>query len=1358
MKYSPMLISICVLLLCVIAQSAPLKFVPQKIQQPSGEAIACFASGDEYYHWLHDKDGFTIVQDQRGYYVYAEQIHGMLVPTSGIVGKSDPYRLGIKQWTIDDAKEILKKIESASGSTSQLQKRGGTTQVFSAPGKGTMNNVVIYIRFSDEDEFTEKAEIFNAMFNNTDAAANSLYNYYNEASFGQLHIKSTFFPVSQNNSITSFKDGNPRNYYNAYSITNPIGYTTGIEKTEREHTLLANAITAIKTEIPNSVDLDGDHDGNVDNVCFIVKGAPDIWGSVLWPHMWSLDSKNVVVNGKKVTTYNFQLEFNLLELGVGVLCHEMFHSIGAPDLYHYSLDGLTPVGGWDLMETTSNPPQHMSAYMKYRYGHWITSIPEIESTGTYSLNPLTSPANNCFKITSPNSSKQYFVLEYRKKQGVFERSLPSEGVVVYRVNENSDGLGNARVIDDELYAYRPGGTQSGNGEPDKASLSAASGRIAMSDYSDPAPLLSDGVPGGLDVSNVGPVSDSIYFSIRKSGPFVVALTSPVGNERFKMNSQTLITWINTSGSDINIELMLDGASWQKIATVSGQTDIYNGQYLWSVPSTSTTTARIRISDAGNAHAFSMSRNYFSISAAGQLYEQEPNNDNAHATQIAMGETYEGEISPEGDADYYQFTALAGDTIDVFANAMNSGIWGRIQVLGDAGFITYGDGIYNGLMTNDRLSVLIPVSGVYYIRYAYRENWGSALSTKTTVPFQANPLRSKVAAAYNAYGKYQLSLRKFKASPPDFSGDGGAWSLTQNSASMYWNVQENGSWSKYTFEYGTSNYYGSEIDQLGTNSLPTYSEKFIQSPKTAGLLPNTTYHFRIKAVNTLGIFYSKDDVFTTAQESDSWERQMANWDGGFFKYLPFSETNGVALTQGDNSGGGLFKTTDGGRTWSDKLDFPDDAVVSGASFITMNTGWIVGNTIYKTVDGGVSFTKLNDPTNRQLTSVCFVDNANGWAVGAQGVIIHTADGGITWKVQDPGSLSGMWESLMAVEFCDRTNGIAVGTGGLIVKTTDGGTVWTKIPSGTTASLNGVRFLNPLTATVLGDGPCGGAGNILRTNNGGTSWVNQNNPTGEYLYSVDYLDEHNGLGVGIDGAIAKTIDGGTTWVRQESGVRSVLRCVKFIGPSSAIIVGDWGVILKTMDPGSKSVVLKSPKGSELWRAGTVQNIQWQKNNMTAVNLYVSTDKGSSWKKIAENIPASFNTYGWLIPNTASDECRIKIVDAANMATADWNTVPFSIKSTTTGVGMDALPTEYSLSQNYPNPFNPATTIRYAVPRRSVVTLSVFDMLGRKVADLVNEERPPGVYSVVFEGGGLSSGVYVYTLRADNFTDQKMFTFVK
>jgi hypothetical protein len=85
-------------------------------------------------------------------------------------------------------------------------------------------------------------------------------------------------------------------------------------------------------------------------------------------------------------------------------------------------------------------------------------------------------------------------------------------------------------------------------------------------------------------------------------------------------------------------------------------------------------------------------------------------------------------------------------------------------------------------------------------------------------------------------------------------------------------------------------------------------------------------------------------------------------------------------------------------------------------------------------------------------------------------------------------------------------------------------------------------------------------------------------------------------------------------------------------------------------------------------------------------------------------------------------------------------------------EELPAEFALVQNYPNPFNPSTTIKFELPKSSVVRLSIYDVLGREVSVLVNDRRDAGDHEVQFDGSGLASGVYVYRLQADDFVSTK------
>jgi hypothetical protein len=113
-------------------------------------------------------------------------------------------------------------------------------------------------------------------------------------------------------------------------------------------------------------------------------------------------------------------------------------------------------------------------------------------------------------------------------------------------------------------------------------------------------------------------------------------------------------------------------------------------------------------------------------------------------------------------------------------------------------------------------------------------------------------------------------------------------------------------------------------------------------------------------------------------------------------------------------------------------------------------------------------------------------------------------------------------------------------------------------------------------------------------------------------------------------------------------------------------------------------------------------------------------------------------------------------AKINNVEYGTEPLGIDNESQGA-----PIEFSLYQNYPNPFNPATVIEFAVPAassRDIVTLRIFDMLGREIRTLVNEPVPPGRHTVRFDAAGLATGLYFYHIQSGTFVDTKKMMYIK
>lgn len=335
------------------------------------------------------------------------------------------------------------------------------------------NNITIFIRFNDEQDYTAPYEYshYDGMLNGVNQP--SLRNYYLEASYGTLTIDS-FIPVDNGN-IIFYTDIYDREYFEPVSDENPNGLEEN-DQADREHYLIKRAMDYVDEQnlVPDELNLDVNEDGMIDSLTFMISGEDSGWNSLLWPHKWELFTFGSsygfagdapTINGVNGYYYTWELLGNSIyynnQVNVGVLAHETFHLLGAPDLYHYYeyLD-IEPVGEWGLMEYNGEIPSHMLGYMKERYAGWITDVPEIYESGSYTLYPLQDDPSNIYRIFT-GVENQWIYLEYRDDDGFYESNLPYSGLLVYRVNLGLDGNADGSYDDegnptDEVFVFRPG--------------------------------------------------------------------------------------------------------------------------------------------------------------------------------------------------------------------------------------------------------------------------------------------------------------------------------------------------------------------------------------------------------------------------------------------------------------------------------------------------------------------------------------------------------------------------------------------------------------------------------------------------------------------------------------------------------------------------------------------------------------------------------------------------------------------------------------------------------------------------------------------------------------------------------------
>jgi hypothetical protein len=159
------------------------------------------------------------------------------------------------------------------------------------------------------------------------------------------------------------------------------------------------------------------------------------------------------------------------------------------------------------------------------------------------------------------------------------------------------------------------------------------------------------------------------------------------------------------------------------------------------------------------------------------------------------------------------------------------------------------------------------------------------------------------------------------------------------------------------------------------------------------------------------------------------------------------------------------------------------------------------------------------------------------------------------------------------------------------------------------------------------------------------------------------------------------------------------------------------------------------------------------------YIKVLNGDIVQSSGINLTSVTINFNYTAPSAPGVDTLYATVDAGYAGRWNWAPEKGLVVKTPSGIVNKNITAEtYFLNQNYPNPFNPATKIDFSIPKSGYTSLVVYDLNGKKVADLVNENLNPGVYSFEFDASDFSSGVYVYTLQSGNFSQSKKFILLK
>ncbi len=394
-----------------------------------------------------------------------------------------------------------------------------------------------------------------------------------------------------------------------------------------------------------------------------------------------------------------------------------------------------------------------------------------------------------------------------------------------------------------------------------------------------------------------------------------------------------------------------------------------------------------------------------------------------------------------------------------------------------------------------------------------------------------------------------------------------------------------------------------------------------------------------------------------------------------------------------------------------------------------------------------WTQLSSGTDF-LKSVCVTDVNTVYYTGFNAtttstICNKTTNGGVNWFQFIASNLVGG----ACVYFINADTGFLSSP---ITMTTNAGSNWTIVWYSTsdTTIIWGIHFPNPTIGYGVGfvySQNQAAQTVLVKTTNGGINWTRLAPPisgTGKQLLDVFFTDANTGYCIGRDSVVnifLKTTNGGNNWSSIVTGVGSEGYSIFFTGPNTGYICGQGG-IQKTTNAG----------------------VSWFSSyNNTMKDLYF-INANTGYAVGGDGIVMTNNAgANWTVQNSSFNDLRSIMFYGTYSGYAVGN-LGVVVKTTNGGIGITNISTEipasFSLSQNYPNPFNPSTKFKVDIVKLSNVTIKVFDVLGREIAILVNQQLNAGTYEVNWNASTSPSGVYFYRLVTEGYSETKKMVLTK